>query len=236
MGGNGGVHAGNLAESLRMKRILVPPIAGLFSALGLLFADVEHQVIRGFYRPMDDTSVNDLQATLQPMVDEAHQLLIADGFKDADHRQIEVFAEMKYIGQTWTLRIPFPGFPVDGATKPALWEGFGQTHEQNYGYRSDTEKLQFVALKVLGRGISEVPRVPEQVRRAGERIAERGERDAYYGPDHGWKTTRVVPRIDLGQDPVEGPLIIEEYDTTTVVRPGWRVRLDNWNNIIMERD
>ncbi|MBI4184564.1 MAG: hydantoinase/oxoprolinase family protein [Proteobacteria bacterium] len=235
MGGNGGVHAGNLADTLRIRRIIIPPVAGLFSALGLLFADVEHQVIRGFYRRMDETTPEQLNATFAPMIDEAVGLLASEGFAKPERRQIELFAEMKYVGQTWTLRIPFPGLKLDGGTNAAMAELFGQAHNQNYGYRSDNEKMQYVALKVLGRGLSDFPRVPARVKRARELIAERGERNAYYGPELGWLKTPVKPRVDLTTKPVKGPLIVEEYDTTTVVRPGWSAHLDGWNNIVMDR-
>ncbi|MEX2642156.1 MAG: hydantoinase/oxoprolinase family protein [Acetobacterales bacterium] len=235
-GGNGGVHAGGLAEQMDIKRILVPPVAGLFSALGLLFADVEHQVIAGFYRELDATSVEHLNTVLAPMVEEAKSLLREEGFEKDENQQIEIVAEMKYVGQTWTLGVTFPGYPVDDTIRDALIKRFGDIHEQNYGYRSDNEKVQFVAIKVVGRGIADAPRVPERVARAYERISKAGKRKAYFGPEKGWIETQVLPRVDLPTSPVEGPLIIEEYDTTTVVRPGWRTFRDGWNNIVMERD
>ncbi len=235
IGGSGGVHAGGLAESLGIRRLLVPPVAGLFSALGLLFADMEHHLVRAFYRPMADTAPDDFNSALEPLVDEAHRLLRSEGFTGKAEREIEIQASMKYVGQTWTLPISCRDFPVTGAQMAALAEGFGEAHNQQYGYRSDNEPLQFVALKVIGRGLSTTPRLPDRVARARERIAERGERKAYFGPDHGWLATTILPRVDLGDKAVDGPLIVEEYDTTTLVPPGWRARLDDWNNILVDR-
>ena len=111
---------------------------------------------------------------------------------------------------------------------------YGDLHQQTYGYRSDREPLQFVSLKVVGRGIPKSSRVPERVSRAKESIAQMGVRRAYFGPELGWLETRLMPRTALSAVPVSGPLIIEEYDTTTVVRPHWNGRLDGWNNIIIE--
>ena len=218
-----------------IKRILVPPVAGLFSALGLLFADVEHQVIAGFYRELDSASVDELNGALEPMVAEAEALLEGEGFATAADRRVEVIADMKYVGQTWTLAVALPGYPADGDTHASLTQAFGDMHEQTYGYRSDTEKVQIVALKVIGRGIAKAARVPKQVARAKERISESGRRNAYYGPEEGWIETEVLPRVALSESPVDGPLIVEEYDTTSVVRPGWRAWRDGWNNIGMER-
>ena len=58
---------------------------------------------------------------------------------------------------------------------------------------------------------------------------------AYFGPEHGWLEAKLVTRGSLGSEPLRGPLIVEEYDTTTVVRPDWSARRDGWNNMIIER-
>jgi N-methylhydantoinase A len=112
---------------------------------------------------------------------------------------------------------------------------YGDLHEQTYGYRSQREPIQFVSLKVVGRGIPDRRRVPARVARAREVIARRDQRRAYFGPEIGWLTAQLLPRTALNATPMPGPLIVEEYDTTTVVRPGWSARLDDWNNIVMER-
>ena len=116
-----------------------------------------------------------------------------------------------------------------------MTETYGELHQATYGYRSDTEPMQFVLLKVAGRGIPKVPRVPARVARAKEPIARRSTRAAYFGSELGWLDAQLLPRVALTAKPLQGPLIVEEYDTTTVVRPGWWVRLDGWNNIIIER-
>ena len=235
VGGSGGVHAAGLAESLGIRRLLVPPAAGLFSALGLLFADIEHHLVRAYYRPMADTTPAAFNAAVQPLIDEAHRLLESEGFTDASRREAEVEVSMKYMGQTWTLPVPCHEFPVDAKQMVTLAEAFGEVHHQQYGYRSDNEALQLVALGVIGRGIPAMARVPDHVSRAQEWIAESGEREAYFGPDHGWLSAAVMPRGGLGKEALDGPLIVEEYDTTIVVRPGWRASLDSWNNIVVER-
>ena len=98
----------------------------------------------------------------------------------------------------------------------------------------ELEPQQFVTVKVIARGISDKPRLPERITRSREVVAEHNERRVYFGPQFGWKMTPVIPRLALFETPAEGPLIVEEYDTTTVVRPGWRAHLDDWNNIVLE--
>ena len=235
IGGSSGVHSASLAETLGIRRILAPPFAGVFSALGLLFADLEHHLVRAFYRRMADTTPGDFNAAAQPLVDEAHRLLASEGFTEPDGRGVVVEASLKYVGQTSALPVRCRTLPADATTMAALAEDFADTHHRQYGYRSDGEALQIVALTVIGRGVPGAPRVPERLVRAGEWISTGGERSAYFGPGHGWRPAAVLPRAGLCEEPREGPLVVEEYDTTIVVRPGWRASRDGWNNVLVDR-
>ena len=235
IGGSSGVHAAGLAESLGIRRILAPPLAGLFSALGLLFADLEHHLVRACYRMVADTTAHELNAAAKPLVDEAHRLLTSEGFEEAERREVALEVSLKYVGQTSSLPIRCGKFPADERTMAGMVEAFGQSHERQYGYRSDGEPLQTVALTVIGRGVPVAPRLPERLVRAAEWVSERSERNAFFGPEHGWRPAAVLPRIELRNEPREGPLIIEEYDTTIVVRPGWQASLDHWSNLLVDR-
>jgi N-methylhydantoinase A len=235
IGGNGPVHAANLAEALRIRRIVVPPVAGLFSALGLLFADVEHRYVTAFYHRLDETSATELNQAAVPLIEEVRALLVAEGFVGAAAQHISVVADVKYAGQMSSLPVPLPAFPAEVATLPALAEAFAQAHQETYGYRSDGERVQLIALRVVGRGIAAQDRFPARLQRASEKTAEGSVRRAYFGPEYGWRDTPVVPRSALGLDAREGPLIVEEYDCTTVVRPGWRISRDDWHNMVVER-
>jgi len=68
-----------------------------------------------------------------------------------------------------------------------------------------------------------------------EGLEKSGSRKAYYGDDHGWVDTPIISRNDLNARCRPGPLIVEEYDSTTVVRPDWSAALDGWNNIVMKK-
>ena len=234
IGGNGGVHAANLAEALRISRIVVPPVAGLFSALGMLFADVEHHLVAAFYRRYENLTNDEIHVAAAPLFEEAARLLKSEGFP-AERQRIVLYGELKHVGQSASLTIAFPDFPVTADGLAGAREAFGRAHEASYGYRSDTEPVQVVSLKVIGQGLSEIPRVPSRLDRDREDRRVSGSRRAYFGRDLGWSETPVISRGDLGTSQRTGPLIIEEYDATTVVRPGWAAKLDRWNNIIIER-
>ena len=235
-GGNGGVHVCGLAESLGSVRVLVPPAAGLFSALGLLFADIEHQCITAFYQPFDTLDLAACNKAFEALREEAEGLVAADGYSPAA-RRLACSAEIKYIGQNAALPLPVEDLPIGPGDLASLAEAFAVAHENTFGYRSDEEGLQFVSLKVVGQGISDRPRLPDRIALARESRTTAGARRAYFGPDQGWIEVPVIDRTDLGvpggQDSRDGPLIVEEYDSTTVVRPGWRARIDSWNNIVI---
>ena len=233
-GGNGGVHVCNLAETLGSTRILVPPAAGLFSALGLLFADIEHQCIRAFYQAFDDLDLEKCNTALTALREEADGLVAADGYAGAA-RNVTCYADMRYVGQNTALTLPIPNPPLDAGSLAAIEEDFASAHLATFGYRSDEESVQFVTVKAVGRGVSATPRLPDRVA-VSEGLSKSGTRAAYYGEAHGWIATPLVGRDDLGADPRAGPLIVEEYDSTTVVRPGWTAALDDWNNIVLERE
>ncbi len=100
IGGNGPVHACSLAEAAGMKRIVVPPVAGLFSALGMLFADVEHQLVGAFYRRLDEVDRAALDAAAAPLIARGLDMLRSEGFEDEARRKLRLFADLRYTGQT----------------------------------------------------------------------------------------------------------------------------------------
>jgi N-methylhydantoinase A len=233
IGGNGGVHGTKLAEDLRMTTVIVPPVAGVFSALGMLFTDVEHQIIQGYYKPIIDADPESVEATLVPMRAKARAQLAEGGFPP-ERQDIVPIAEIRYAGQTTTLPVQLRPGPVTSATLDACAADFAAAYRKTYGYDSPGERPQFVALKVLGRGLPEAPRVPSGLHRDRETTGTETKRRVYFGPEQGWFDAPVISRASLGP-PRPGPLIVEEYDSTSVVRPGWTAEKDAGGSIIMRR-
>ena len=235
IGGNGPVHAATLAEAGGLTHVVVPPVAGLFSALGMLFADVEHQMVKSFYFPLQKTSNEEFNAAVAELVDGGRKLLAAQGFATDDRQRIVISVDMKYVGQTSPLAVRLDSFPARQGTFEDLVKAFEAEHCKTFGYVPQGDTLQFVALKVICSGVSATPRMPARVQRGNERAFKTARRRAFYGEEHGWLMTPVVCRADIGREARPGPLIVEEYDTTVVVRPGWTARTDSWNNLHLER-
>jgi len=235
IGGNGPVHAAALAETAGMSHVIVPPVAGLFSALGLLFADVEHQLVRGFYHRLDLRAVASLNAAAAPQIEAGKRQLVEEGYARPEQQEIRVYLDIQYKGQTSPLTVALPDYPATAGTLDVLRAAFEAEHLRTFGYVSG-EALQTVAMKVVCRGLAASPRMPERVVHGNARPVQAQRRQAYFGDRYGWLDTPVLSREALTQAPRSGPLIVEEYDTTVVVRPGWRVRLDAGNNLHLEMD
>jgi len=233
-GGNGPLFAAGMAEALHMHHIVVPPSPGLFSSFGLLYADVEHHYSRTFRRLLRQVDLHELNAAWERMTAEAVAQLTADGFHTG-HMHLRRAANMHYQGQTFELTIPVPPGPLDAAALEALAEAFGQEHERTYGHRAGPqEPVEMVNIQVVGQGLPDRSRVPEALRpHRADGAGPLLPRQAYFGPQMGWLEAPVLRRMDL-TTPRQGPCIIEEYDATCVVPPRVRVRLDAYDNMILD--
>jgi len=231
-GGNGPLFASGMAAALDIKRIVVPPCAGLFSSFGLLYADVEHHYSRTFRRVLRQADLADIQTAWDALSQQANEQLSADGFA-AGQRQLRRFAALHYKGQTYELVVPVIDGPIDAAMVAYLEEAFGAEHERTYGHRAGRdEPVELVSIQVIGAGIRAGGGVPERVTVSRPEPTPPPPRRAYFGKERGWMETPVMRRSDLSS-PRVGPLIVEEYDCTCVVPPGAHAELDAGGNIVI---
>jgi N-methylhydantoinase A len=225
-GGNGPVFACGMAAALGIKRVVVPPSAGLFSSFGLLYADVEHHYARTLRRLLRKSDVREIERAWQELADQASQQLEIEGYT-SDKRRLRRSAALHYHGQTYELTVPVPDAPIDVAY---LEEAFGREHEKTYGHRAGSEEpVELVSIQLVGQGLRSGPSVPERVRMSRPEPMPPAPRPAYFGS---WIDTPVLRRSDLAR-PRTGPLIVEEYDATCVVPPGARAALDTAGNIMI---
>ena len=231
-GGGGPIHAAGLAEMLGITRVVVPPSPGVFSAFGLLFADVEHHFVRTHFKAFAEMDLDQANGILTGLLDSGERLLSEEGFDEA-HRQMVTQVDMKYVGQTSELTVNMGRTRFSEAAIEDLAAAFEIEHDKTYGYSVD-DPLQLVNIRVLARGISEEPRVPENLTvRSG--VAVESERQVYFAGRHGWLNTPVIGQAQLDGAHSRGPLVVEEYDSTTVVPPGWQASVDPLGNITLEK-
>ena len=238
-GGGGPVHAAGLAEMLDITRVVVPPFPGVFSSFGLLVADVEHHFVRTHFKTFEEIDMPTLAGLVEGMWEEGRRQLRLEGFDDARHEFVTQ-ADMKYEGQVSDLTVPVPAGPITRATLDAVAESFDTEHEQSFGYRQGPMEggasYQLVNIRVIARGLPDKPRMPERFELAAAANASAATRPVYFGPNRGWSDTPVLSRPGLSGRSESGPLVIEEYDSTTVVPPGWTATVDDASNIILQRN
>jgi N-methylhydantoinase A len=235
-GGNGPVFAAGMAEAIGISRVLIPPSAGVFSSFGLLYAEIEYYFTRTRKRLLRTTAPAELQQVLAGLESDARTRLGEDGFAP-DRIDIRRFASLHYQGQSFELRVPVAAGVLDATALTAIEEAFGVEHERTYGHRAGVdEPVELVSLEVIGRGLSAEPPglMAAAASRAPDIAIASPSRRAYFGPAYGWIDATVVNRSAL-KAPHDGPCIVEEYDATCLVPPGWAGRLDEFSNIAMSR-
>jgi N-methylhydantoinase A len=226
-GGNGGVHAVSLARSLGIGTVVLPPGAGVFSALGLLFADVEMNASASYLRDASVADPHDLEARYLKL---ERSLEIELDRPVAGIRHVRQ-ADLRYFGQAFELTVAMT-MPVSAAGIAAARAAFEAEHERTYGHRLEGKRVDIVTLRVTSAIDSGGPKALRRESAAISRAAT-GSRSAYFGPAAGSIDTPVIGRFDLDEAPRQGPFIVEEYEGTTVVPPDCAARRDAAGNIII---
>ena len=235
-GGNGPIFAAGMAQDIGIQQVLIPPSAGVFSSFGLLYAEVEYYFTRTRKRLLRGVAPAELQTVLDGLEAEARSRLGEDGFR-TQAIDIRRFASLHYQGQSFELRVPVAPGKLDAAALAAIEEAFGVEHERTYGHRAGVdEPVELVSLEVIGRGLPDEPRAAAAAAAglAPNIAIAAPARRAYFGPSQGWREARIVNRSAL-KTPHQGPCIVEEYDATGLVPPGWTARLDEFGNILLTR-
>ena len=223
-GGAGPLHAAELAEALGVQRIIVPPHAGVYSALGLLLADYRHSLHRPIAKPASKLTVEEVEEVFRSMEEEADRILEKEGIP-VDRRRYARLVEARYWGQGYTLRVPYRG------SIEALIEEFHRLHEARYGFSARGEEVYVALARLEAVGITGKPRLRHQ-REPGD--PQLGEREIFLRG--GWLEAPVYSRERLGVGAkLKGPAVVEARDTTILVPPGFEARVDEAGNLVMER-
>jgi N-methylhydantoinase A len=239
-GGAGAVHAAAVATELGMRRILVPPRPGAFSALGLLCTDVIHDYIRSGLKPLSDVDAAEAEAVFAELEDKAREELQAEGMSGAEARFSREL-DLRYTGQGYELRTPIDT-PSEGRVTPAALAAarsrFDDRHAQIHGHAASDRPVEVVSYRVRVRVA-----VPKYVPRAEPLPSEpipataaiKGQRRLHFGAATARDATIYErDRLGIGSS-LDGPAVIEQFDATTVVPPGWSARVDTLRNLILER-
>ena len=230
-GGSGPIHAAGLAKELLIRQVIVPPLPGLFSTLGLLFSGIEHHDVRSCLLSGETLNAGALEEIKAEMQRNMLAQFEVEGYP-ADQVTLSCSVDVRFKGQASEIRIPVADEHFTETTVQTLYTTFETEHERLYGHRSDPDNpVEVVAVRLIGQsGIRGQQGVLNPAERLGVRAASR---EAYFGASWGIIDTPVIARHDLGEEGTTGPLLIDEYDSTIVVPPDYRGYLDSDGNILM---
>ena len=228
-GGAGSLHAAALAEEMGVTRIVVPPVAGLFSALGLLVADYRFDYLRSVAKPLDDLDPDLIDRGFSEMETNAREEM--GSLKvPIDELRFERRVDVRYAYQVEDLMLDAPKGAIDVTALGALFE---QAHQTEFGYVGEGRKiLTTLRLRVIAPGHGPVFSDFELDGAAAATTPVR--RTVHFGAEHGTIDTPVLTRAAL-TGPRQGPVIIEDRDTTIVVPPGWQVEPGRFGTLLISR-
>ncbi len=234
LGGAGPVHAGRLAQQTNIRKVLVPLNPGVLSAFGLLVANLEHERARTFRVKAVDAA----SAELQNAFDDLEAVCRSQMDRDAVPGRPVMTAksvEVRYVGQSYELEVPLSGDNVDDAAIARVIEDFHTLHERVYGHRDSDDLVELVTLRVvLSQAPGRVPGGAALVTAEGA-PSPRATRKAYFPEAEGLIDTPIYDRNALGAGSVlQGPAIVQQLDTTTVVYPDTSASIDDHGNLIIE--
>jgi N-methylhydantoinase A len=223
-GGNGPITGVEIARALRIRQVLIPPAPGVFSALGLLFSDTEHEIVRTLMLRGDEVKADTLESALGELEQEATANLADDEAAVTVSR----FADVRYAGQAYELPVRLEAGEVDVGR---LVHDFVAEHIRTYGHGSDADPIDVVSVRVLARIERTAAQQYDPLAVIREQPQHESSRTAYFGPELGSFAVPVCNRAGLLPGDLSGPLLIDEIDSTCVVPPGCVARLDAYGNI-----
>jgi N-methylhydantoinase A len=228
-GGAGPIHAAGVARTLGIRQVLIPRAPGVFSALGLLHAEVEHHSARTVLTATSGDDMAPIEAALEEMRADLLARVREEGL-DAASAEISRFADLRYRGQSSELTVPMPDGALTQSALRTLEERFEHEFERTYAHRGDTKAFELVTVRLVLRVARAVQHGTDWT---AEPQAKHVRRSVYFGPEHGRLDTEVLSRQSLGAAPRRGPLLIQEYDTTIVVPPGCEAGADRRGNVLI---
>lgn len=234
-GGAGPVHAARLAADLGMGKVVVPPMPGVSSALGLIMADPRRDFVRSRLLPLEQVDVGELGSIFAGLEQQARTEFAADGFDDKDV-SVNFSIDLRYQGQGYELNVP-----VGDSSKlrtediPVIRERFDKAHAQLFGHSAEGEPAEAVNYRI--RATVRVPKFSMKKTGAatgGPDQAKVDEREVYFDRATGLTSTPVYDRNQLASGhSIDGPAIIDQLDSTTIVLPGQTAEVDDFGNIII---
>ena len=238
-GGAGPLHASAIAREIGIRRLIVPHAPGHFCAFGMLHSDLRYDYVRTWFTPLLTVSFDALAKVYAELVDEGQAALARSAVKPK-RVTIGYAVDMRYVGQEHPCTVHLPPAVFKGKdaerTKRTMKTAFDAEHEQRYGTCAPEERAEIVSVRVTVSGILAKPPLAKITRGTAipPKAASTGRRSVYFAEVARKVATPIYARDALrAGNRLNGPALIEEHASTTVLLPGDQLVVDAYGNLDM---
>jgi len=234
-GGAGPLHAVAVAQELGIPQVLIPPSPGTLCSLGLLVTDIRTDHVRSMPMAPHETSLPRIAAVFDELTAEGQAVLDKEGVLP-EQRHLMRWIEARYERQNYELSIPIEADDLVVDKLPELIARFHAEHARLYDYARPSAPVEFVNYRLSAVGTLPKAPVPRWDRRAdGTRLTPIGERQVYFKEVNEYVSCRLYARTDLrAGDVLDGPVIIEQMDSTVLIPPDIHAVVDDFGNILIQ--
>src|SRR5579862_3915491 len=234
-GGAGPLHAVEVARELGMRRVIIPRAPGVFSAFGMLFADLRYDYVRSWFTRLESASFDEIEAIYRALEGEGRAAIASTSVRPEDV-VVTRAADMRYVGQEHAVTVDLPVGLFAAKDRAGIKRAFDEMHLLRYGTNAPDERAEIVSLRTTVTGMMRRP--PQEKIRAGSAAppadASRGARPVFFAEAQGFVETPTYARLSLlAGNKIAGPALIEEHASTTVVLPGDDVTVDPFGNLLI---
>jgi len=234
-GGAGPLHAVAVAREIGIRQVIIPQAPGLFSAFGMLFSDLRYDFVRTWLSRLEDASFRDMEKIYRALEDQGRAAIAGTSVKP-QKIAIKRAADMRYVGQEHAVTVDIPLNVFARRDHGAIKRLFDQMHELRYGTCAPAEPAEIVSLRSTVSGVMRKPPLAriKRGRAAPPKAAFTGKRSVNLGERGGFRPTPTYRRTDLlAGNTIEGPALIEEHASTTVLMSGDLLTVDPFGNLLI---
>ncbi len=231
-GGGGPAHGAELAREVGFPSVLVPNGPGVFSAFGLLIADIRHDYAQSYISRANEVSVDAVAGIFDSMQALAETALDEDAIAPAQRDYLRT-ADLRYLGQAYEVNVPVPDGPLDDDLIAAVVARFHDEHQRQFAHSSVGDPVEVVNLRMIAMGRVEAPELGKKPGEQAELVPIE-HRQVYFEESGGFVDCPIYKRDAMATaTDIAGPVIVEQLDCTTVVHPGQKLCVDEWGNLII---
>ncbi len=239
-GGAGPLHSVSLAEAIFARDVISPVHPGITAATGLLVTDLQYEYTHSTLVLLDKASDDEfarVTAVLDDLIVQANRQLESDRIP-ADQRRFRQVAECRYLGQGFELRVDVPAGPLDGNSARAVIDAFYNVHKKVYGHAFRDQSCEMVTLRLIATAAVETMALPK-LETGGARNPDHARlytRRTVFDDGEARDTPRYLRAKLLADDVIEGPALVVQHNSTTIVPPGYVATVMTYGDILISRE